>query len=70
MVTPPRGAESRGAARCREVVNAIVAARAARAATQLRDRAEGPITRSEAIHQRALKRAIGERRDQRVVGAT
>lgn len=58
-----RATNDAGAALCREVVNAIVAARAhARPA----DEPAVPLTESELIHQRAVERAIGERRNDRL----
>jgi hypothetical protein len=56
-----------GTARCRKVVTAALAAR-------VQPEAEPrPLTRSEAIQQRALERAIAERRNNRIptrAGAT
>lgn len=64
-----RAVNEAGAARCREVVNAIVARRTAARPTP----EPKTMTRADEIHQRALERAIGERRNTRLAfvrGAT
>ncbi len=56
-----RAINAEGIALCRETIAPMLAARA-------KPEPEKPLTETEKIHQRALERAITERRNQRLIG--